>query len=115
MLRAGDTRAEPCRGKAASRRPKSPWDPCRCVAGRIRIVLFAQAREAVGRARLERAAPAEGTTAALLLDELVAEFPRLSRVLSRSRLVVNGEYVQGRSARLKAGDELAIHPPYSGG
>lgn len=85
------------------------------MAGRIRIVLFAQAREAVGRARLERAAPEDGIAAAHLLEELVAEFPRLARVLARSRLVVNGEYVQGRSTTLRAGDELAIHPPYSGG
>jgi molybdopterin converting factor small subunit len=36
-------------------------------------------------------------------------------VLVISRFVRNGEYLPGPVGRLSGGDELAIHPPYSGG
>ena len=85
------------------------------MPSKVRILLFASAREAVGRPRLDRPLPEGGTTAQRLLDDLVEEFPRLARVLSASRIVVNGEPVRAPSTALGDGDELAIHPPYSGG
>ncbi|MGI0132856.1 MAG: MoaD/ThiS family protein [Thermoplasmata archaeon] len=81
----------------------------------VRLLFFASARQAVGHARLERTVPSGGLTAERLLDDLVAEFPRLRRILPSCRLVVNGEYVGSRSHRLGPGDEVAVHPPYSGG
>ena len=85
------------------------------MPSKVRVLLFASAREAVGRPRLDRPLPEGGTTAQRVLDELVAEFPRLARVLSASRIVVNGAPLRSASRTLCDGDELAVHPPYSGG
>ena len=81
----------------------------------VRVLLFATAREAVGRSRFDRAIPADGVALRAVLDAIVAEHPKLARVLSGSRLVVNGEVVRGQAVRLQPGDEIGIHPPYSGG
>lgn len=81
----------------------------------VRVLLFATAREAVGRAELLREVPAGGVSVAAFLSELLREFPQLAPATRGSRFVVNGEYVRGRSGRLVPGDEFAIHPPFSGG
>jgi molybdopterin converting factor small subunit len=85
------------------------------VGAPLRLLFFATAREAVGRSHLERAVANDGVPLDGLLAELVAEFPRLGPVLRSSRLVLNGEYLRGHGIRLRGGDELAVHPPYSGG
>jgi len=85
------------------------------MARTVRILLFASAREAVGRSELLREVPLEGMALREMLEELGQEYPRLRRVSAVSRFVLNGEYVPGRNGRLAPGDELAIHPPYSGG
>jgi molybdopterin converting factor small subunit len=59
--------------------------------------------------------PAEGLALDALLDGLVRDFPRLKEVLRISRVVRNGRYVRAAGTRVKTGDEVAIHPPYSGG
>jgi molybdopterin converting factor subunit 1 len=80
---------------------------------RLRVLLFGAAREAAGTGelRLEAHAPA---TAASVLEEVLASRPALRR-FGRSLLVaVNEEYAPpGREVR--AGDEVAIFPPVSGG
>jgi len=81
----------------------------------VRIVLFATAREAVGRGRLDEAIGPSGIELAALLERLGTEYPRLRRVVAVSRFVVNGAYTTSRDVHLKAGDEVAVHPPYSGG
>lgn len=85
------------------------------MAAPVHLLFFAAAREAVGRPRLERAVDAEGIALERLLDELVQEYPRFGRVLHASRVVVNGAYLKARDVRVRPGDEVAIHPPYSGG
>jgi molybdopterin converting factor small subunit len=85
------------------------------VDGTVQVLLFAAAREAAGRPMLDRPVGRAGLDLHELLDSLVAEFPALARILPRSRFAVNNEYIRGRSVRLRPGDELAIHPPYSGG
>jgi molybdopterin converting factor small subunit len=85
------------------------------VAAPVRILLFASAREAVGRSSLERAAPGSGGTVSDVLSELVREYPGLRPILAASRIVLNGEYLTERVERVRSGDEIAIHPPYSGG
>jgi molybdopterin converting factor small subunit len=85
------------------------------MTGRIRVLLFAGAREAVGSARLERAAPPDGVGLDAFLSGLAAEFPRLKPILRTSRIVRNGRYVPPGDTRLRPGDEVAVHPPYSGG
>jgi molybdopterin converting factor small subunit len=83
--------------------------------GGVRVILFASAREAVGHPVLERPVPVEGVGVPSFLGQLVRDFPRLKSVLAVSRLVQNGQYLRGQRGRLRPGDELAIHPPYSGG
>ncbi len=81
----------------------------------MRVLLFATAREAVGRPAVDRPVPATGVTLGALLDDLAREHRRLAPVLRVSRFVRNGRYVRGRSARVRPGDEVAVHPPFSGG
>lgn len=85
------------------------------MPGAVKILLFASAREAVGRATLSRSVPRDGIALEELLAGLAAEYPRLVGVLRISRVVQNGEFLARRSGRVGPGDEIAIHPPYSGG
>jgi molybdopterin synthase sulfur carrier subunit len=79
----------------------------------VRVRLFAQAREAAGRAHDERAP----TTLGALLDDLRASYGvEFSGVLDRARVWVNGdEPVAGDLTELRDGDEVAVLPPVSGG
>lgn len=81
----------------------------------LRVLLFAGAREAVGRPELSWPVPSGGITVEELLGEIAARHPKLRPVLGQARFVRNGEYLRGRRARLASGDEFGIHPPYSGG
>jgi molybdopterin converting factor small subunit len=85
------------------------------VARSLTVRLFAGAREAVGASELRLELPRERTPIAEVLRVLRREHPRLAPILAASRLVRNGEYLRGSSGTVEAGDELAIHPPYSGG
>jgi len=80
---------------------------------RVTVRCFAGAREAVGRASLQ-VEIAEGATAGDLLAHLASAHPRLEGVARHLLLSVNREYAD-RSALLKAGDEVALIPPVSGG
>ena len=86
------------------------------VARSVVIRLFATAREAVGSASVpwELGAPAMSVEA--VLHELSARHPNLGRLLPSCRIFVNGRLVPrpGRRAA-RAGDDIAVHPPYSGG
>ena len=81
-----------------------------------RIRLFATAREAVGREELVWPVPSQGIPLGGLLRQLGERYHRLRPVLPTCRFFVNGELVRpaGRR-RLARGDEVAVHPPYSGG
>lgn len=84
--------------------------------GRARVLLFATAREEVGRREIDLELPTGGMAVGAALEELVARYPGLKAVLATARLARNGRYLpRGRLGRLDEGDELAIHPPYSGG
>jgi molybdopterin converting factor small subunit len=85
------------------------------VRGTVRVLLFAAAREAVGRGVMEVPVAPDGLSAAELLAPLAREHPAFARVLATSRLVHNGEFVSGRRFTCRPGDEVAVHPPYSGG
>jgi molybdopterin converting factor small subunit len=85
------------------------------VKSSVRVLFFATAREAVGAPSIDREVPARGSTIEALLSGLVEEHPRLQPILKGSRFVRNGEYVAGQRARVRPGDEIAVHPPYSGG
>ncbi len=81
----------------------------------IRVRLFAGAREAVGAPSLPWPVPTAGLAIETLLGELVGRYPRLGPIVRHSRFLVNSEYVDPKRSRVDHGDELAIHPPYSGG
>ncbi|MCI4358795.1 MAG: MoaD/ThiS family protein [Thermoplasmata archaeon] len=81
----------------------------------MRIVLYATAREAVGRSVVIRPIRPGQDRVDAILGALSRDFPALSSVLPSCRFARNGKYVQRTSIRLSPGDELAVHPPYSGG
>jgi molybdopterin synthase catalytic subunit len=84
------------------------------VAVTVRVRLFAILRERAGRDSLELELP-DGATVADAIDALAGE-PGLEDVLERLPVAaaVNLEYAAPEAA-LRAGDELALVPPVSGG
>ncbi|HEX5586403.1 MAG TPA: MoaD/ThiS family protein [Acidimicrobiia bacterium] len=75
--------------------------------------MFAQAREAAGRADDEFDAAQLGQLLALARDRYGDEF---SAVLERARVWINGdEPTDGDATPLHADDEVAVLPPVSGG
>lgn len=82
-------------------------------AASVRLVLFAGAREAAGRARDDFAVVPLAELLDLARVRYGAEF---AAVLKTSRVWVNGdEPAEGTSTALQAGDEVAVLPPVSGG
>lgn len=81
----------------------------------VRVLLFATARTAVGRVELEWSVPPAGITREALTDALALSYPKLAPTLRVSRFVRNGKYIDRPSARIRPGDEFAVHPPYGGG
>jgi molybdopterin converting factor small subunit len=82
---------------------------------RVRVLLFATARAAVGAPEIEWSVPARGLSVRDLIIGLTAQYPALGQVVGASRFVRNGRYVIRESERVRPGDEFAVHPPYSGG
>jgi molybdopterin converting factor small subunit len=73
--------------------------------------MFASAREAAGTG----SDVVDGTTVGEVLDRAVARYGSgFSQVLATCRIWVNGESA-GREAPVRAGDEVAVLPPVSGG
>ena len=79
---------------------------------KIRVRLFASFREAVGTGTLEWDAP-EGASVSEAVAALSGTYP-FGPAAEKALLAVNQEYVGG-DYRLRAGDELALIPPVSGG
>ncbi len=79
----------------------------------VTVRCFAGAREAVGQTSLQ-VEIADGATAGDLLAHLSRAHPRLEGIARHLLLSVNREYAD-RSALLRAGDEVALIPPVSGG
>lgn len=80
---------------------------------KVKVLYFAQARDAAGRVsetvELERP-----VTAYELLEALVRSRPGLAPLSRSLRLSVNREVVSG-NVRLRDGDEVGILPPVAGG
>lgn len=81
----------------------------------VTVLLFATAKVAVGRPRLELAVTPEGVTARSLVRSLERSYPKLGPALRTSRFVLNGEYLSSLATKIRPGDEFAVHPPYGGG
>ena len=80
----------------------------------VRVLFFGAAREIAGRAEISLSLSARAT-AESALEEILTSYPELRRRFGRSLLfAVNQEYARGER-EVRAGDELAIFPPVSGG
>lgn len=80
---------------------------------RVRVRLFAGTREAVGAGSLDVELP-EGARVDDALAALCARHPRLAAYRGHALYALDGAFVP-TSERLRAGAELAILPPVSGG
>ena len=83
------------------------------LAMKIKVLFFASCRDAVGDKSCDWEI-AEGYRVADLQRELVAAYPQLAAVQQVLSIAVNDEYA-GKHTVLKAGDEVALIPPVSGG
>ncbi len=79
----------------------------------LQIRLFAHLRAQVGASTLSVHVP-DGITVSELLEHLRREYPFLEPWLATTRVAVNYEYASEQTS-LKAGDEVALIPPVSGG
>ncbi len=80
----------------------------------VRVLFFGAAREIAGREEvsLKLRAPASAKSA---FEEILESYPELQRRFGRSLLfAINQEYARNER-EVRAGDELAIFPPVSGG
>jgi MoaD family protein len=82
----------------------------------VALRLFAAAREAAGRGSDELEVP-DGTTLGELLEHATRRYgDEFAAVLGTARVWVNTEEPEaGSETRLRAGDEVAVLPPVSGG
>jgi molybdopterin converting factor subunit 1 len=77
----------------------------------MRVLLFAAAREVVGREIVEL----DGvTTVAVLRARLSEMYPALTRVLAQSRVAVDHRFVSDDEL-VHDGQEVAVIPPVAGG
>jgi molybdopterin converting factor subunit 1 len=80
---------------------------------KLRVRLFARARDLVGKEVVAVDLPA-GATVADLRNQLAVHFPALQGLLSRSALAVHDEFAED-TWTLPEGTEVALLPPVSGG
>ncbi|HYA54676.1 MAG TPA: MoaD/ThiS family protein [Thermoplasmata archaeon] len=85
------------------------------MVARVTVLLFATARRAAGTAEVDWPVAPGGVPASALVRSLGERYPKLVPVLRSSRFVLNGEYLDRMSSRVRPGDEFAVHPPYGGG
>jgi molybdopterin converting factor subunit 1 len=83
------------------------------VAGEVKVLAFAGARDVIGAAELAfpLAAPC---SASELLAEVCRRYPALSPWRAAIRVAVNGTYANA-DERVEFGDEVALIPPVAGG
>ena len=79
----------------------------------MRVLFFAQLKDAAGCASVELSTPAP-INGEQLWAELLRSFPALETHRRTVRLARNSEYVAG-DAQFADGDEVALIPPVSGG
>ena len=79
----------------------------------INVLCFASCSDIIGSRKLEIEAE-EPHSVKDLLDNLIAQHPKLSHMERSLMISVNQSYVE-RSQLLKDGDEVALIPPVSGG
>ena len=82
--------------------------------GEIQVVFFAAARTASGCDSTRISCVRDEMDVAEFWDRILALYPALGPLRSSVRLARNLEYI-GPGDRLRAGDEVALIPPVSGG
>jgi molybdopterin converting factor small subunit len=80
---------------------------------RVRVLLFAAARQAVGNDSIEIEVP-QPATIGQLRAALIATLPDLALVLDRAVFSVDAEYA-GDATKIVPDAEIACIPPVSGG
>ena len=80
---------------------------------RVRVKLFAVARQRAGREMIDVEIP-PAATAGQLRAAVIEQWPALADVIPHVRLAVNNEYALD-TANITANAEIAIIPPVSGG
>jgi molybdopterin converting factor subunit 1 len=80
---------------------------------KLRVKLFAVARQRIGRDEIEVELPAAATVGRLR-TALAQQHPPLADVLRHSRFAVNSEYASD-SSLLAVTSDIALIPPVSGG
>jgi len=80
---------------------------------KVRVLLFARARELAGRDAVEVEVPAAATVAELR-RRIAQQVPALANFVNRCGVAIGGEYsVDGNT--VPEGAEVALIPPVSGG
>lgn len=83
---------------------------------KIRILLFAKAREIVGSPEVSLEFDGESTTHGELLTHITnVAFPALQPIASTCILAINQEYSVDPLNTIREGDEIALITPISGG
>ncbi|HEY6763240.1 MAG TPA: molybdenum cofactor biosynthesis protein MoaE [Candidatus Sulfotelmatobacter sp.] len=80
---------------------------------RVRILVFGMLKDVLGRSDDSLDLP-DGASVEEVLEHYATKFPRFKESLPSLAVAVNQHYA-APSARLKAGDEIALLPPVSGG
>jgi molybdopterin converting factor subunit 1 len=80
----------------------------------VHVQYFAAARDLAGCAHEQLALPSSSVTVPELLQLLGERHARLAPYLGRMRVAINDE-LQSSSARVQAGDQVALLPPVAGG
>lgn len=80
---------------------------------RVRVKLFAAAREIAGQGEVT-VELREGRTVGDLIEQLFIQFPGLKEIAGSLVFAVNRE-VSERTVNLHEGDEVGVIPPVSGG
>jgi molybdopterin synthase catalytic subunit len=83
------------------------------TSARVSVLFFGAARDAVGHSEVELELPSPAT-AETARAQILSTYPELRRFGSVLLLAVNQEYADP-SREVRAGDELALFPPVSGG
>ena len=80
---------------------------------KVKVRLFAAARELAGSDQVELEIPAQATLADLR-QAIAKECPALQKILAHTLWAVDAEYA-GDSMIINQGSEIALIPPVSGG
>jgi molybdopterin converting factor subunit 1 len=80
---------------------------------KVRVKLFAVAKERIGRESIEVDLPSAPTVASLR-SAIVEQYPPLGDVIRHTRFAVNSQYAADTTPILPSA-EIAVIPPVSGG